>query len=63
MTRKDFEAIAEILAAERAVQQSIPAKVAVSGVAYSLADYFARANPRFDRQRFYVAAGVADSEV
>lgn len=54
MSRKDFIAIAEILAGDFAT--ATPAeKGKVWCITLSLADYFAKVNPRFDRARFYAA--------
>ena len=60
MSRKDFIAIARILAGDFAT--ATPAeKGKVWAITLSLADYFASANPRFDRARFY-AAVLGDSD-
>ena len=50
MTRKDFEAIAAILAAVRW------ANGGWGMVVHRLADYMETTNPRFDRTRFIAAA-------
>lgn len=56
MTRKHFEAIAKVLAAEYAITNDNPAaRFSVNVIMYSLADVFFQENPRFDRQRFYNA--------
>jgi hypothetical protein len=57
MSRKDFEAIAAVLAGDMAC--STPAeRWRVQCITLSLADVCAKSNPRFDRERFYVAAGL-----
>jgi hypothetical protein len=59
MTRKHYVEVAAILAGERAVYASKPDAVRVlDNVTHSLADVFKRDNSRFDRQRFYDAAGL-----
>lgn len=59
MTRKTYELFAEVLASQRAVNADNPIAVhAVDGVTKSLTDIFAQDNPRFDRDRFYRAAGI-----
>lgn len=56
MTKRHFEAIAQILQAARAIDPRT-----VQFVANDLADYFATENPRFDRARFLAACEVADA--
>lgn len=51
MTRKHFEAIAEII-------RAIPEDVSRSTAAHDLADYFETQNPLFDRRRFLIACGL-----
>lgn len=65
MTRKHFEAVAQTIKDEfeATLPSSNPefirgAAYAVSETAYSLADYFARENPNFDRNRFLTACGL-----
>lgn len=58
MTRKHFEEIAAILAGDLATCTSMDQRVKVTGIAYSLADFCYRQNPRFDRDRFYTAVGI-----
>lgn len=59
LTKKHFVAIAEILEAERSIQRDISAaRIAVSAITFSLADYFAKENPRFNRAEFYRACGM-----
>ena len=57
MSRKHFEAIAAILAAEYAIAPEA-AKLSIRALIMSLADNFKQENPRFNRERFYVAAGI-----
>ena len=57
MSRKHFEAIAAILAAEYAIAPE-SAKLTLRNLIMSLADNFKQENPRFNRERFYVAAGI-----
>ncbi len=61
MSRKDYCAIANVIAGEVALAENDGADHTVStleNVARSVADVFAADNPRFDRQRFYTAAGI-----
>ena len=59
LTRKDFKAIAEILAEEyRVYGYSKPRK----RIANNLADYFATQNPCFDCERFLVACGLGEEK-
>lgn len=65
MTRKDYNAIADILRTEREGWQRVSDGVAsavgnaaVGTVALRFADYAQTDNPRFDRDRFLIAAGV-----
>lgn len=58
MSRRDFEAIALILAGDLASAGTPSAAQKVIGITHSLADYFLKANPRFDRARFYKAVGI-----
>lgn len=59
MSKADYAAIAAILAGEIATHRhnELATRVTVN-IAYSMADYFAQTNPRFDRARFYDAAQV-----
>lgn len=59
MTARNYNAIAAILAGELAVHRhnELATQVVVN-IAYSMADYFARTNPRFDRAKFYTAVGI-----
>lgn len=50
MTRKNFEAIAAILAAQ-------PSTTEVDNVIIAMADYLCTQNPNFDRARFLKACG------
>ena len=58
MSRKHFEAVAAILAGERALATTAAERRRIDNIARSLADVFKRDNGRFDRQRFYNACGV-----
>lgn len=55
MTRKDYEAIAEVLAL---YSEDEAAGHVVRKVSYLLAKHFAGDNARFDAARFLIAAGV-----
>lgn len=66
MTKKHFESVAAIIAAELAGKPACnrpDIARAVAKTAQRLADYFAAENPKFDRARFLTACGVADVEV
>lgn len=54
VSKKDYEAIAAILARHTC----LPDGYVVDGVAYALALYFAEQSPRFDKDRFLKASGV-----
>ena len=54
MTKRNFEAIANILAGDYAISTPIQ-RQRVFGITLSLADYFLRENPNFDRSKFYAA--------
>jgi hypothetical protein len=57
-TRKDFTAVAEIIAAERSTAfGDNDSGNALDRITDSLADYFETSNPAFDRNRFRKAAG------
>lgn len=58
MTRKHFQAIADVFAGEIAVTASPEGKLALANAAISLGHVLRQENPRFDRQRFYRASGV-----
>ncbi len=63
MTRKHFEAIAAAMAQELELHsphspRMLNRRLGVRGCIHSLADYFASENPRFDRRRFFLAAGL-----
>lgn len=69
MSRKDYRAFAEIIAAERSMARHQLANGGNDGevklrttrnIAFSMADVFARDNARFDRERFYEACGISD---
>jgi hypothetical protein len=52
MTRRHFQAVADVLRASGAHPD------AVRDIALALADVFAADNPRFDEERFLTACGV-----
>ena len=59
MSKKDYVKVASII--HTALQESDPsydAWASVAEVGQRLADMFAADNPRFDRDRFYKAAGL-----
>lgn len=59
MSKNDFETIANIMAGDIACHRNTPvAFYALRNVCLSLADTFARANPRFDRVKFLTACGL-----
>lgn len=55
MTRKDFEAIAEIISDERTAATSRDEHDRIDGIMLSLAKWLATTNPSFDRGRFIAA--------
>jgi hypothetical protein len=59
MTRKDFELIAAVLNKFTAEDGVV---VERDAMAYDLADALGADNPRFDRRRFLIAAGVWEFE-
>ena len=67
MTRKHFEAVAEIIRLSAPLEPALHenesiwidgAKDMLGRVASDLADLFAQENPRFDREKFLRACGV-----
>ena len=63
MSQKDYQAIAAILAAERELAATRPSAYAgridaIDHITRDLADLMAADNSRFDRGRFYAAAGL-----
>jgi hypothetical protein len=54
----NYRAIAEILAGDLATSATPEERRKVRGITLSLADYFARDNERFVRDRFYAAVGI-----
>lgn len=56
MTKQDFIAHAKI------IREATGSFDAVHVIALALADYYAAANPRFDRARFLTACGVEKEE-
>ena len=65
-TKKDFEAVAAAVRAERPASlltsYAKGREAAAQGIAESLADYFAETNPRFDRDQFMAATGEGYGE-
>ena len=55
MTRKDYQLIASVL--KNYATEGIPVDDR-DAIAYDLADALAKDNPRFDREKFLIAAGV-----
>lgn len=66
-TKKDFEAVAAAVRAERPASlltsYAKGREAAAQGIAESLADYFAETNPRFDRDQFMAATGERSSRM
>lgn len=60
MTRKDYNLIAAVLNKFTGDQGDV---IDRDAMAYDLADALAADNPRFDRHRFLVAAGVWDKNI
>lgn len=58
MTRKDYQLIAEVLKKFTAEDGNV---VERDAMAYDLADALGADNPRFDREKFLVAASVWES--
>lgn len=58
MTKKNYVAIAEILAHHAKHYEDIKEFKFLVDVCDQLADYFEQDNPRFDRERFLSACGV-----
>ena len=56
MSKKDFEAIAAVLAKFRGVDASASIGSTAAAITLDLADVLAASNPRFDRERFFRAA-------
>lgn len=57
MTRKDYQAIAEVISTLADKYQFDDGRYIVSEVASDLAEVLQNDNPRFDRQRFLDACG------
>jgi hypothetical protein len=55
MSRKDYEAIAQIMTDHRGICD----EATLDLVSHALAAHFAKDNARFDTERFLAAAGVA----
>jgi hypothetical protein len=64
LTKQTFKAIAEIIKEARSEQlyrenNNIPSDLIVNYIANDLADFFAKENPQFDRDKFIAACGIA----
>jgi hypothetical protein len=57
MTRKDYQAIAEVISTLADKYQFDDGRYIVSEIASDLAEVLQNDNPRFDRQRFLDACG------
>ena len=62
MSRKDYRAIAEAIVEARRLCQGIHAPTVINILAARIAEHFEADNPRFDRERFLVAAGSPTSD-
>lgn len=58
VTKKDFEAIAEIIKNKTSHVNPQLLFIPTIGLVRKLADYFTTQNPRFDRQKFLNACGL-----
>jgi len=56
MTKKDYIAVANILQGNKGMTEK--SETMRDSIATDLADLFQKDNPRFDRDRFSIAAGV-----
>lgn len=64
MTRKDYVALAAAISEARAKTDDLPgAAYTLSMATVTIANALAADNPRFDRARFYAAAGTSDDHV
>ena len=62
MTKKHFVKFAEIIRAQASRENDLFAQQNAGMMAFALCDYFADVNPRFDRDRFLTACGLAKSQ-
>ena len=60
MTRKHYEVFAKVLNEEYQSINDHKDRRTVVRITERLADYFGEDNMRFDRERFFAAAGVTD---
>ncbi len=60
MTRQDYIKIADVLRAEREAATMRAATQAVDNITRRMAGLLASDSPRFDRERFYSAAGMQE---
>lgn len=58
MSRKDYIAIAEIIAGDYATCGTSEERYKVRGVVFSLAHFFRKDNEQFNCERFYNACGI-----
>ena len=65
LTKKDFKAVARIIKNYLPIGHITASEVSANTireknkvVVKKLADYFATQNPRFDRERFFIACGL-----
>ena len=56
LIKRDYVAIANI------IKNSKADELATSAIALDLANYFAKSNDQFDREKFYNACGYPDGE-
>lgn len=64
MTRKDYIAIARVISDAALIQCGTQSEVELQAgvrrrIAHELSDILAKDNPRFDRERFLKACGIA----
>lgn len=58
MTKKDYEAIAEIIKNNSNDKLECESRATATAIAVNLACYMATTNPSFDREHFLAACGV-----
>lgn len=61
MSRKDYEALAAVIAGEVSCATNAEKRRTASNIARSMADVFARGNSRFKREIFYAACGLTET--
>jgi predicted secreted Zn-dependent protease len=62
MTKQDYIAIAAILSNARTCPNCTSAQPTIDHITRELADVMASGNTRFDRERFYGAAGMEEGQ-